>query len=288
MRSGTQPNVWNSTEDSQGDINAPSSPPCSRCKRESRECVFAPSKRGGNSLKRHSEGRLEDGDRSVRSSSITVPPRSERKSFVETFDRLMERRAGDEDMLGSGYNHYPSLKSSIEYDRPNPRMFASVPGVRNDSTSAPFLYDPAHRSPANVDDHSPSSHVHSHPGSTPRQSFQKHSTPSPKRRRLHLNPPLHAADPSSIVVADMQNESDALQILALASGQNDQQERPHHRARPHADTTSLPPSRDVRDIGHFPLIKLGIVSESQTALLTERFFRFHHHFFVRRFLYVAC
>ena len=46
----------------------------------------------------------------------------------------------------------------------------------------------------------------------------RESSTSPKRRRLHLNPPLHADDPSSLVVADVQNESDALHILALASG----------------------------------------------------------------------
>lgn len=212
---------------------------------------------------------------------MTIPPRIDSKISVESLDKPSISHNGDMDEPRTEYNHYHLFKRSMEYDRPNPRAYSSVPGARADPASAAFLYDPAHRSPANADDHSPSSLVHSHPSSTPRQSFQKQSTPSPKRRRLHLNPPLHAADPSSIVVADMQNESDALQILALASGQSDQQERPLHRARPRADTTSLPPSRDVRDMGHFPLIKLGIVSEAQTALLTERFFRFHHHFFVR-------
>lgn len=167
----------------------------------------------------------------------------------------------------------------------------SLPGSRTDPISSQLPYESAYRSPINPADHSPSSNAHSHPGSTPRQSSQKQSTPSPKRRRLHLNPALHAADPSSIVVADMQNESDALQILALASDQSDEQERPRHRSRPRADATSLPPSRDVRDIGDFPLIKLGIVTETQAACLTERFFRFHHHFFtsfwLRRTLTVA-
>ncbi|KLO12871.1 hypothetical protein SCHPADRAFT_928922 [Schizopora paradoxa] len=37
-----------------GDIDAPSKPPCARCKRERRECVFAPSFRGGKIVKRAS------------------------------------------------------------------------------------------------------------------------------------------------------------------------------------------------------------------------------------------
>ena len=117
------------------------------------------------------------------------------------------------------------------------------------------------------------------------------STPSPKRRRLHLNPPLHAADPSSIVVADMQNESDALHILALASGQaesRDEGDVQRSRSQSKGPDASRNVSghitqkskRKTAKLADFALIKLGIIDESQTATLTEKFFRFHHHLFV--------
>lgn len=93
-------------------------------------------------------------------------------------------------------------------------------------------------------------------------------TPSPKRRRLHLNPPMQASDPSSIVVADMQNESDALQILALASGQGLRQQG----GRPGPTPTA--------ELADFPLIRLGILEPAQLIQLTEGFFQNHHHFFV--------
>lgn len=177
------------------------------------------------------------------------------------------------------FNRLPQFRGSLQYDRPFSNAYSTLPGPRLEPISGHASYETTHMSPANVDN-SPASIVHSHPSSTPRQSFQKQSTPSPKRRRLHLNPPLHAADPSSIVVADMQNESDALQILALASGQTVQQARPKRPDRPRSASTFQPLSRDARDLADFPLVKLGIVNESQVTVLTERFFRFHHHFFV--------
>jgi hypothetical protein len=118
-------------------------------------------------------------------------------------------------------------------------------------------------------------------GQTPHNMPQP-DTPSPKRRRLHMNPPLRAADPSSIVVADMQNESDALHILAVASGQAGRGRKQNtdkgatRRTRSHRDEKR----KDAADLADFALIKLGIVDEEQVTRLTETFFRYHHHLFV--------
>ena len=176
-------------ESYQGDIDAPSSPPCSRCRRESRECVFAPSRRGGNHARR---------------SSTSGPTQSE-QDFGPPYG------ASIHDLI------HPSPSSNI---------FPTVelPGVSD--------------------------------------------TPSPKRRRLHLNPPMQASDPSSIVVADMQNESDALQILALASGQGVRQQS--GRAGP----------APLANLADFPLVRLGILDPSQLITLIDSFFQNHHHFFV--------
>jgi hypothetical protein len=80
---------------------------------------------------------------------------------------------------------------------------------------------------------------------------------------------MQASDPSSIVVADMQNESDALQILALASGQG---------LREQGGKLGPVPTASLTD---FPLVKLGILDPTQLILLTDGFFQHHHHFFVR-------
>ena len=161
-----------------GDIEAPSSPPCSRCRRESRECVFAPSRRGGNN--------------------------------------------------GNG-----RLKAEPEEGYPFPGSIQNV--LRS-------------------------------PVSTFYRESSPEESPSPKRRRL--DPP-HAADPNSIVVADIQNESDALHILAVASARDKTTEPAKTR----------PPKRKDA-LEDFALIKLGILDAEQTARLAETFFCFHHHLFV--------
>jgi len=78
---------------------------------------------------------------------------------------------------------------------------------------------------------------------------------------------MQASDPSSIVVADMQNESDALQILALASGQG---------LRQQGGRSGPVPTASLAD---FQLIRLGILNPAQLTLLTDEFFQHHHHFF---------
>jgi hypothetical protein len=65
----------------------------------------------------------------------------------------------------------------------------------------------------------------------------------------------------------MQNESDALQILAMASG------RAGGKAR---ETTE-----GASDLGAFPLVQMGVVNIAQVGMLADEFFHHHHHFFVR-------
>ena len=136
-------------------------------------------------------------------------------------------------------------------------------------------------------DHStPSQPSHTPLGSSiPSMQPAGHATPSPKRRRLHLHPPVPAGDPSSIVVADMQNESDALHILALASqhgerknGDDDRGNKP----QPMPDRQDKGKSRaDVAaNLSDFALVKLGIASKDQVIRLTDIFFKCHHHLLV--------
>ncbi|WWC72160.1 uncharacterized protein I206_106120 [Kwoniella pini CBS 10737] len=271
-----------------GDIDAPSSPPCSRCKRESRECVFAPSRRGGNNRKRNRKGSLDESD-------------------VDT------KGEEDRDQLSGNQLHLPnSTNQTFPYPYPpDSHHTLPQPSGSHDSRPSPHATYPYHgpntgSSGANLSPMTGTS-VHTPPArpmygpaaSSSRNAQQPSSTPSPKRRRLHLNPPLHAADPSSIVVADMQNESDALQILALASGQAATKEsivggrgKRNQETYLHEKSGQAATVRDISNfkrfydrrksdeapaLEDFPLIKLGILNVDQAVRLVDRYFRYYHH-----------
>lgn len=117
-------------------------------------------------------------------------------------------------------------------------------------------------------------------GHSMRHERERPRSPDTKRRRLHLGPSLQTTDPSSIVVADMQNESDALHILALASAGRPSSEG---SKSPRLAAARAPVRRRFESparIEDFALIRLGIVDEETVTRLTNVFFRFHHHFFV--------
>ncbi|WWC91863.1 uncharacterized protein L201_006810 [Kwoniella dendrophila CBS 6074] len=257
-----------------GDIDAPSEPPCSRCKRESRECVFAPSRRGGNNRKRGRKGSVEESDEELKKEDVN---QYDHQTYPYPYPPTSQ----------------PNLPSS---SRPSPRSTYPHSGPNTGSSGN-------NPSPmTSVSNHTPPVAKTSFPSmtaSTSRQSFQHSSTPSPKRHRLHLNPPLHAADPSSIVVADMQNESDALQILALASGQTIEKETiVGGRGRRNQEVYMHEKSGQATTVGglsnfkrfyerrqseeppileDFPLIKLGILNCDQAVRLVDRYFRYYHH-----------
>jgi hypothetical protein len=236
-----------------GDIDAPSDPPCSRCRREKRECVFAPSRRGGNNAKRR---RDTDDSASATGGSGTrfdQPPPQHQHSYPQPphVDVLNPSPKNDAYL----FNH-PSASSndlSPATTGPSPRM------------------QHAHLQPASVGSSAGGGGSSAAPGDT-------------KRRRLHLNPPLHTSDPSSIVVADVQNESDALHILALASANRPQSsgaKSPRHR--PQHSGAITPAQRAplaAARIEDFALVRLGIVNEGQVSRLTSAFFLYYHHLFV--------
>ncbi|ODN73405.1 hypothetical protein L202_07931 [Cryptococcus amylolentus CBS 6039] len=263
-----------------GDINAPSEPPCSRCKRESRECVFAPSRRGGNNRKR----RKVEGDEDTEGKPS------------HSFLRSVDQGSGDEGNPPQTFPYphppppprHPSVHSLLLQSPPTSRY---LPPFDEPSTSS-------QSSPGTNYSNNPTPHGHGHPGfhST---SGVRNSTPSPHRRNLHVNPPLHASDPSNIVVADMRNESDALQILALASGQAANEEerretsmrqngqRPSIATVPGGSSLSNGPGQpssenvqgDASGLKDFALVKMKIVTEQQAFALSEAYFKCHHHFF---------
>ena len=87
----------------------------------------------------------------------------------------------------------------------------------------------------------------------------------------------------------MQNESDALHILALASQHGERHNHDDDRGGGRAPQTRDPsdqPSKGkgkedaVADLRDFALIKLGIASKEQVIRLTDIYFKCHHHLLV--------
>lgn len=69
------------------------------------------------------------------------------------------------------------------------------------------------------------------------------------------------------MVREMQSETDALQILSMASPRRDSR-------------LELAPADQVVPLEEFVLIQKGYVSSQQLISLTEVFFNHHHHFYV--------
>lgn len=87
----------------------------------------------------------------------------------------------------------------------------------------------------------------------------------------------------------MQNESDALHILALASQHGERHNHDDDRGGGRAPQTRDPSDHPNKgkgkedaaaDLGDFALIKLGIASKEQVIRLTDIYFKCHHHLLV--------
>lgn len=221
--------------------------------------MFAPSRRGGTTKRK-------------------------RESTLEVYPHPSGSSSASANVAGSSSGGYPPPSSSQMYPphvdvlNPSPKpgdynLFnhPSASSAEMSPSTGPSGPSPASASANNA----PLPPLHHH------NNLHQHE----KRRRLHLNPliPPHKSDPSSIVVADVQNESDALHILALASaGQpsNAGDSRgPRAREQRRENGEDEPQGRAVT-IDEFALLRLGIVNEEQVITLINAFFRFHHHLFV--------
>lgn len=263
--------------------------------------MFAPSRRGGNNKKR---ARTDSEDISKEDDD---PPRSLARSTAEV-------TSGEEN---------PAQTFPYPQPPPQPRHLSVHNLLGHSPPPARYLQQFGHTSSSTHSSPQTSfSAEHATPQTRPTlPSIQSHtatgyadSPPSPRRKRM-ANPPLHAADPSSIVVADMRNESDALQILALASGQAANREGEEERSDRYdgqsaagtVDSTGMgghqqqmrgipsSPEKEIQlaKLAQFPLVKMGILSVEQTRRLVDMFFKCHHHFFVsfptffrRQYIYI--
>lgn len=213
----------------QGDISAPSSPPCARCRRESRECIFAPSRRGGNNAKR----KRDDHEPSSSQHNSFGDPKS---SSAPWYD-----------------NRAPSNDPSPTIPGPSPGTSSSLP------RQTTYQYD-----------------VPTGASMSSGKSYEDSPTSSLDKRSKLPRP-----EASSILQAGMQNESDALQILAIAAGRPSTEES--RRRRPTFSSGAVTPARAREQparIEDFALVKLGIVDGEQVWKLVNAFFRYYHHLVV--------
>ena len=206
---------------------------------------------------------------------------------------------------GNGDDSEPRQDEVRRPSRPGPFPASAENGdwLSDRPTSTSTFYTPStdHASPSvqTPDIHNLVNHPRQ-PSFSSRSHRQEAASPSPKRRRVALTPSLDAEGPSSIVVADMQNEGDALQILALASGLAEEREengstangnhgdRKEKRRRSEvgqasakaAAANALRKQLVPGGLASFEFVKQGIVNKEQAARLTDIFFRYHHHLLV--------
>ncbi|WVR07572.1 hypothetical protein IAU60_004614 [Kwoniella sp. DSM 27419] len=283
-----------------GDVNAPSEPPCSRCRREQRECVFLPSKR-----RRRTSGA---GDQEVPNDAAKAPfiPSHEIGSLSTAQPaNQAQPQSGDGQRGQQGWTMppppttYPNQPESQGVSQTSQwpadilSAFADSRNSYHSQLNSSHLFPPAQPTPSTVQPHQQGhqgqaqqsqQHDTTTPGSLGESSVTSASGHSPghrtKRRRSEPE------GTRKIVNASLSNEMDALEILANAAtdGNSDESEGGEGRKSKMASNgdakkvswdleEEMPPARELRD---FHLIKLGIVDETGLQDLVSHFFRNHH------------
>ncbi|KAK8853288.1 hypothetical protein IAR55_003992 [Kwoniella newhampshirensis] len=288
-----------------GDVNAPSEPPCSRCRREQRDCVFLPSKRRRKTSITEDLEREESQDAPqvevypahASSSGSSAPPQlSTQQSFTSDNSKPV-----DWNLSSSQPAHRPHIKeeTGLPHFRERPKWshdpsLADYTAGNNKQALLSRSGGPSNFRPNNVHNHStapvqytPQSHPTvtdtTTPGSLGESSVASTSGVSPghraKKRRTEPE------GTRKIVNASLSNEMDALEILAHAAtdGEGDLDGGDSKNNRTHAGDAKRvawnigeedPPP--VRALSEFHLIKSGILDESGLHELVDLFFQHHH------------
>nr|XP_019010426.1 specific RNA polymerase II transcription factor [Kwoniella pini CBS 10737]OCF49207.1 specific RNA polymerase II transcription factor [Kwoniella pini CBS 10737] len=266
-----------------GDVNAPSEPPCTRCRREQRDCVFLPSKR-----RRKGSSAAEGGGAADISVDITHPQ-------AEVYPAHGPSSTASTSTVSQ--NNPSSVPSKVQspYEtkvNPNDWNIASFPQIiqpMNPDERTTAIY------------HQPITHTsltpQNHPDTTTPGSLGESSVTSGQSPG-HLSKKRRTIEPDGtrkIVNASLSNEMDALEILANAAtdenGETDlsisgakNKNHGHGHGHHHSlDDAHKQVSWDisaetspVRELGQFHLIKNGILDENTLQELVHIYFRDHH------------
>ncbi|OCF41353.1 specific RNA polymerase II transcription factor [Kwoniella heveanensis CBS 569] len=265
-----------------GDVNAPSEPPCSRCRREQRECVFLPSKR----RRRTSGSNAASVDGVSNSAQAVIYPPHPAPSASAEPSKSSFTSGPSQQQQQQTQPHVPSapiLHDSMPTDWHLPSLSPVNQMPMKEESPVNPMQQPPHW-PQDILSHPDTTT----PGSLGESSVTSASGQSPghraKRRRSDREP----EGTRKIVNASLSNEMDALEILANAAtdgnseGDSDGHE-PSNKGKGVAngeakrvswelEEETVPP-RELRD---FHLIKAGILDELGLQDLVSTFFRDHH------------
>ncbi|WRT70130.1 uncharacterized protein IL334_007124 [Kwoniella shivajii] len=269
-----------------GDVNAPSEPPCSRCRREQRDCVFLPSKR-----RRKTSSAAEGGQRetSLDPSQAEVYPA--RGSSVTATSNPAPGNPATQQLNQSPYENKPTSK---EWSIPTfPQIVPSTQTddriQQNHNQLTSWNENPPQPGPSNqmFPPPQPSQTPQHHPDTTTPGSLGESSIASTSGQSPGHRAKKRRTEPDGtrkIVNASLSNEMDALEILANAATEGDadgDSSGGKGKNTSHGDAKRVswdigedsPPTRELQE---FHLIKNRILDEYDLQDLVTTFFRDHH------------
>ncbi|BEI89708.1 uncharacterized protein CcaverHIS019_0210700 [Cutaneotrichosporon cavernicola] len=252
-----------------GDVNAPSEPPCTRCRREQRNCVFLPSKRrrkngdeeakpevypahgGSMGLGTSANGAGE----STHSHGASIHQSHAGSGTHPTPTHLTEPGSSTHPTHTGSSSQAPHIHRQPQMPGDELRPWHETMGLGGFEKASPYV-DP--------------------PTNTTSSSFGSTSTTSPNnptgsRRRREPDATRR------IVVASFNNETDALEILAKAAtdadgdGSTEEKESALERKR-----VSWADDAHRQNLDEFVLVRRGVLDEHRLELLVQVFFRHHH------------
>ncbi|WVQ74282.1 hypothetical protein IAR50_003879 [Cryptococcus sp. DSM 104548] len=260
-----------------GPPSNPREPPCTRCRREQRDCVFLPSKR----RRRKSDARddlvlIDEPEDPVYKLDPNPPSTAVHQSHPSQYQPQayqLQYPSGNPPANipnGSGQLNdlYPPVSS---WPDPSHHLGAGLPSYPG----------AAHPTQQNQADTTPSSII-SNATSPPSALSPNNNNNSSRAKRRRLDP-----ENRKIVNASLSNEMDALEILASAAtdgndgheGSGGSDRRGGQRATKAKKVAWEVEEREktpVRELGEFPLIKAGIIDEAGLHEMVQLFFQHYH------------
>ncbi|KAK4687831.1 hypothetical protein P7C73_g2287, partial [Tremellales sp. Uapishka_1] len=296
-----------------GDVNAPSEPPCGRCRREQRSCVFLPSKRrrktDSDSDRLALESILGEGVEvwTPGEGKVVVPP-ANAGDLIGSTQHIRSNSAnnGSDWKPDGGFNQQnwtDSLSTSafkspdnnkLGFDDRRMPLFDSFASTRpTESFGQAFQAQASTSNLSQLPETFTNSH-HEAQDTTP-ASLSSAITDSasaglpshPRKRRRTANSEPDAT--RRIVVASFSNETDALEILANAATDSEDRKDTDIQEEEEGEDERLKIGEGKKKVGwmdnmadhrkglsEFALVKKGILSEELVRTLVEVFFELHH------------
>ncbi|OWZ76656.1 specific RNA polymerase II transcription factor [Cryptococcus neoformans] len=279
-----------------GDVNSPSEPPCSRCRREQRDCVFLPSKR---------RRRTSVADPALREEPLDLPQAEIYPAQVAARPSSATHSSGTQGPPGVSRalnQQGPPLASASSVNPSFPQLPKPAPNKDDSSSRMPFtqtgIWNETVQQTTSTEDqgkhqvfpcsttyptmHSVGSTQH-HTDTTTPGSLGGSSTASTTALSPQYRSKKRKTEPSNrkIVNANLSNEMDALEILANAATDGDDEGEDGKRKQPHDPkkvtwNVGEEDKAPMRELGDFHLIKAGILDEHGLHAMVDNFFRHYH------------